>query len=169
MKKAQLWSRRLGVDISVFMHILVARKHCAMAFHQQPPVCLQDFVDGYFNPIFQSSRELDITLVLVFDGHSHPLKQRTNDERTAIYSGHQNQLCVSTKIFIQQERMHFLTQKFIFKNKNECKWLLEAFLWPSYFWRYVILKSKGAVEKKFNKYFNDEIVYAWQSLNCLQF
>ena len=81
LKSAEMGSRRLGVDVSVLMHILVSRKHCAMAFHQQPPVCLQDFVDGYFKPIFQSAKDMDITLVLVFDGHSHPYKEATNSER----------------------------------------------------------------------------------------
>ena len=66
LKTAVLGSRRLGVDISVFMHILITRKHCAMAFHQQPAVCLQDFVNMYFNPILKSAYEMNITLVFFF-------------------------------------------------------------------------------------------------------
>ena len=82
LKTAVLGSRRLGVDISVFMHILITRKHCAMAFHQQPGVCFQDFVNMYFNPILKSANEMNITLEFVFDGHSHPHKETTNAERS---------------------------------------------------------------------------------------
>ena len=49
-----------------------------MSFHQKPPICLQEYVDNFFNPIFTSAKNMNITLVLVFDGHSHPHKENTS-------------------------------------------------------------------------------------------
>lgn len=86
LASADLGYRRVAVDTSVYMHKLLVRNEVAKAFHQIPPVCLQGFVDEYFDDLLKSFRAVNLTPIFVFDGRKHPLKGSTNDDRNRIRS-----------------------------------------------------------------------------------
>ena len=79
LKATDLGNRRLGLDVSVAMHKMISRTHFAIAFHQKPPLCLQEHVNAHFNHLLKFSSELDIQFIFVCDGKKHPLKQTTDN------------------------------------------------------------------------------------------
>ena len=54
----------------------------SIAFHQKPPLCLQEQVNAHFNPLLKFASELDVQFIFGFDGKKYPLKQATNNERS---------------------------------------------------------------------------------------
>ena len=68
LRHADLGDRRIGVDISVFMHKLIVREDIVKAFHRKPEICLQVYIDDYFDRILRSLQGCDITPIFVFDG-----------------------------------------------------------------------------------------------------
>ena len=81
LRDAELGDRRIGVDISVDMHKFIVQESVVKAFHQQPPVCLQLFIDDHFDRMLKSYKDLNLIPVFVFDGRRHPLMANTNTER----------------------------------------------------------------------------------------
>ena len=82
LRHADLGDRRVGVDISVFMHKLIVREDIVKAFHWKPEICLQVYIDDdYFDRILRSLQGCNITPIFVFDGKKYPLKEETNQER----------------------------------------------------------------------------------------
>jgi len=71
----------LGVDASGWMHKMCSAVDFARAFHQKPPLNLQFLVDQWFNRAYKSLKILNIDMLLVFDGHHHPLKKKTDAGR----------------------------------------------------------------------------------------
>ena len=53
LRHADLEDRRVGVDISVFMHKLIAREDIGKAFHWKPEICLKVNIDNYFDCILR--------------------------------------------------------------------------------------------------------------------
>ena len=69
--EAGFGDRRIGVDISVYMHILLTKDDVAKAFHQRPAKSLRIHVDNYFDSILESFRQLNLVPIMVFDGRNH--------------------------------------------------------------------------------------------------
>ena len=63
------------------MHKLIVREDIVKAFHRKPEICLQVYIDDYFDRILRSLQGCNITPIFVFDGKKHPLKEETNQER----------------------------------------------------------------------------------------
>ena len=81
LRTSEIGDRRLGLDVSVAMHILVSKQHVAIAMYQEPHVCIQEFVDDYFNSILEAFKDGNTEVILVFDGRSHCHKEHTNQVR----------------------------------------------------------------------------------------
>lgn len=79
----ELKGKRVGVDLSVWLHELYARQDFAHDFHCLPPVDLFNHVAWLLDEYHSLFKTNSVTMVLFADGCPHPGKGETDKERRA--------------------------------------------------------------------------------------